>query len=102
MNSMTALRSWWVSATGRQMRTCELWYLDSGTEMTPSSICASTSTCGSPASVSTPGTSPTYMAECDQVDCVRYLMMLATRLLPSTSSTSPGCSTRDNALGSGG
>ena len=34
--------------------------------------------------------SPTYNAACDQVDCVRYLIATLMRLLPSTSSTSPG------------
>ena len=42
---------------------------------------------------------PTYSAACDQVDCVKYLIALLMRVLPSTSNTSPGCSVDASWLG---
>src|SRR5438874_10032991 len=52
-------------------------------------------------SVAAPAIGPTYNAECDQVDWVRYLMLPEIRPLPSTSKTSPGRSTQTGALAPG-
>src|SRR6266436_2251080 len=75
--------------TGRQMRVWQCRYFDSGADTTPSSTLASISTWGSP-SVAAPAIGPTYNAECDHVDWVRYLIPPEIRPLPSTSKTSPG------------
>ena len=88
--------------TGRQTRTWASAYLASVAVTTPSPRLASISTCGSPEASAAPLTGPTYMAACDQVDCVRYLMTEETWLLPSTRMMSAGRSEKASASGSGG
>src|SRR5258705_3171 len=95
-NSITLRRSSGARPTGRQMRVCRPAKWLSATACTPWRRSASMSTFGSsPARICSsvaPSASPTYSAECDQVDCVRYLIAPLTRVWPSTSSTSPGSS----------
>src|SRR3984893_17681713 len=62
---------------------------------------ASMNTWGSP-SVPASAIGPTYSAECDQFDCVRYLMQPEIRPLPSTSKTSPGRRTSRRTVESSG
>jgi hypothetical protein len=64
-------------------------YFDSGAATTPSPTLASISVQGLPLTEQA-SSAPTYIAACDQVDCVRYLMAVETFSLPSTSTTSAG------------
>ena len=86
--------------TGRQMRVWACAYFDRGADTTPRSTSASISTWGSPPGSLRPGIGPTWSAEWDQVDWVRYLIAEEMRELPSTSSTSAGRRSAASAIGS--
>ena len=62
---------------------------DNGDAITPLTRSASTTVAPS-SSPSQFAAAPTNNAECDHVDCVRYLMAVLIRVLPSTSRMSPG------------
>ena len=94
MKRTTLRRSSSLKPTGRQMRVLKLEYLESGEAMQPSPSSTSIRVLASSPGAGGPSASPTYSAECDQVDCVRYLMISDMRWLPATSSTSPGCNAR--------
>jgi hypothetical protein len=73
--------------------------VDSGTAWQPFTMSTSTSIGGSSAFSGVVSASPMHNAAWDQVDWVRYLMAVETRVLPSTSSTSPGRMVARNAAG---